>query len=256
VYACNIALQQQLDDFNSKLLAQDSEILNLQDQLKKCQVAQEFNCQPDLKADMIPPRHHCPPDADIALSPAQLSQPLLLPRDDVQVRENHLRRLHNKYDQLQHSFDQVITSSSELLALHVTLIEQHLDLHARQQSCASALSSCQAKLLAADTQVQKTTTQLLETRSKYDTLTAQVTQEDPIARSIVAHGYRVFGSRTENEYIDHHLHALSDQLLVFRPHLRPSPRCWPPHLKPPTTRSGLGGGYYVKIQDPLQSPVG
>ena len=63
VYNRNIALQQQLDDLNSKMLAQDFEILNLQDQLKKCQVAQEFNRQQDLKADMIPPRHHCPPDS-------------------------------------------------------------------------------------------------------------------------------------------------------------------------------------------------
>ena len=78
VYDCNNALQQQLDEPNSKMLVQDSEILNLQDQLKKCQATQEFYRQQALKAD--PPRRGCPfvsSEADIALSPAQLYQLLM-----------------------------------------------------------------------------------------------------------------------------------------------------------------------------------
>jgi hypothetical protein len=71
VYDRNSALQQQLDDLNSKMLAQDSDILNLQDQLKKSQVAQEFYRHQALKADMVPLRRRCrfvSSDADNALT--------------------------------------------------------------------------------------------------------------------------------------------------------------------------------------------
>ncbi len=90
VYARNNVLQQQLHKLNSKLLVQDSEILNLQNQLQKCQAAQEFYSKQALKADMVPPRCQCPfvsSEADISLSPAQLYQHLLLARDDIKVRD-------------------------------------------------------------------------------------------------------------------------------------------------------------------------
>ena len=54
VYDCNNALQQQLEDLNSKLLGQDSDILNLEDPLKKCQTDQEFYRQQALTANMVP----------------------------------------------------------------------------------------------------------------------------------------------------------------------------------------------------------
>jgi hypothetical protein len=228
VYDRNNALQQQLDDLNSKLLSQDSEILNLQGQLKKCQAAQEFYRQQALQADMVPPRRRSrfvSPDADIALSPAELYQQLLLARDDIQFRDLTLERLQLKHTQLENSFEQVLTSSSELLALHVTLLEQHLGLTARQQGCASALSSCHYKLLAAGTQFQQPNSQLLETRAQHDKLAAQVTQEDPIVRYIVDDGFRLRAYRGYcPEYEDHHFHDLCDQLLVTRPHLRPKTR--------------------------------
>ena len=115
VYDHNIALQQQLDDLNSKMLAQDSEILNLQDQLKKSQVAQEFYRHQALKADMVPPRRRCrfvSSDADNALTPDQLYQQLLWARDDIQVRDRALERLQVQHTQLQASFEQVLTSSA------------------------------------------------------------------------------------------------------------------------------------------------
>ncbi len=116
--ARNTALQQQLDDLNSKLLAQDSEILSLQNQLKTSQAAQEFYHQQALKAAMVPPlrrsRLVSPPD-DIALSPNQLYQQWLLARDDIQVRDRALARLQLKHNQLEHFFEEVLASSSELL---------------------------------------------------------------------------------------------------------------------------------------------
>ena len=169
MYDRNNALQQQLDDLNSKLLGQDSDIFSLQDQLKKCQADQEFYRQQALAVDMVPPRRRSrfvSPDADIALSSAQLYQQLLLARDDIQVRDKTLERLQHKHSELEHSFEQVLTTSSELLALHVTLLAQHLDLLARQQGCDSALSSCHAKILAADNQFQQTNAQFLETRAR------------------------------------------------------------------------------------------
>ena len=217
----NNALQHQLDDLNSKLLGQDSEILNLQAQLAKCQATKDFYQQQALQTDIVLPRRRCrfvSPAADTVLSPDQIYHQLLLARDDLQVRETALERLLNKHSQLETSFDQVLTSSSELLALHVTLLDQHIDLHARHQSCASALSSCQAKLLAAETQLQQTDSQLLETRATYTKLAAQVSQEDPIVRDITVYGFRM---RHYGGYSDDHLHELADILLRTRPHLRP-----------------------------------
>ena len=74
------------------------------------------------------------------------------------------------------------------------------------------------------TSSQQTSSTLQETSAKYDKLAAQIAQEDPVVRSIVAHGFRgfrydIYGS----EYADNRLHTLSNQLLVFRPHLKPQP---------------------------------
>ncbi len=86
--ASNIALQQQLDDSNAKLLSQsnvqNAEILKLQNQVKTsqvCQEAQEFYCQQALQADMVLPRCCCRlvlPEAAFDLSPNQIHQQLLL----------------------------------------------------------------------------------------------------------------------------------------------------------------------------------
>jgi hypothetical protein len=77
----NHILQNQLDDSNAKLLEQfnvhNAEILNLQEQLKKSQAAQDFYRRQALQADMVPPpRRYCfvPTDNDLALSPAQIYQ--------------------------------------------------------------------------------------------------------------------------------------------------------------------------------------
>ncbi len=220
----NNALQHQLDDLNSKLLGQDSKILNLQAQLAKCQATKDFYRQQVLQTDMSPPRRRyrfVSPDTAVALSSDQLFHHLFLARDDIQVRDDTLARLQNTHSELQNSFEQVLTSSSQLLALHVTLLEQHFQLQARQQSCASALSSCQATLLAAETQFQQTDSQLLETRATYNKLAAQVSQEDPIVRDIVVYCFRL---RHYGGYCDDNLHELADTLLRTRPHLRPKSR--------------------------------
>ena len=179
---------QQLNELNSKMRVQDSDILNLLDQLKKCQAAQDFYRQQALKADKVTPCSRCPfvsSAADIALSPAQHHQYLLLASDDIQVRNNTLDRLHLKHTHLQNSFEQVLTSSSELLALHVSLLEHHLDLYARQQECDSSFSLCQTKLLAADIRFKQTESQLLKQRAWYDNIVSQVTYEDLILKRIV-----------------------------------------------------------------------
>ena len=96
----NNALQHQLDDLNSKFLGQDSEILNLQDQLAKCQATKDFYRQQVLQTDMSPPRRRyrfVSPDTAVALSSDQLFHHLLLARDDIQVRDATLARLQNKH---------------------------------------------------------------------------------------------------------------------------------------------------------------
>ena len=220
--ARNTALQQQLDELNSKLLAQDSEILSLQNQLKTSQAAQEFYNQQALKADMVSPirrsRLVSPPD-ELALSPDQLYQQWLLARDDIQIRDRALARLQFKHNQLDHLFEEVLSSSSETLALHVTLLEQHIGQHARQQSCASALSSCQAKFLAAEIQSRQTNADLLELRAQYDKLVAQVSRDDPLVTSLLARA-----SHYSCAYSDSNMEALIEKLLATRPHLRPQSR--------------------------------
>ena len=228
----NTALQKQLDDANSKFIAQDAEILQLQDLLKKSQEQSEFYRQQAVQADLVTPRRRCrivSSDADNVLTPDELYQQLLWARDDIQVRDRALARLKVQHTELQASFEQVLTSSSALLTLHVTLLEHHLQLQARLKVSASAAThyrnqflEYQTKLDAQLTSSQQTSSQLQETSAKYDKLAAQVTQEDPIVRSIVDHGFRK-SPYTYPAYADSHLRNLSDQLLVFRPHLKPRP---------------------------------
>jgi hypothetical protein len=109
-----------------QFIVQNAENLNLQEQLKKSQAAQEFYHHQALQADMDPPRHRyrfVPTDSDLALSPAQIYQQLLLARDDIQVRDRALERLQLKLTQLDSSFQQLLTSSSELISLHVTMLK-------------------------------------------------------------------------------------------------------------------------------------
>jgi hypothetical protein len=115
----NLALQQQLDDSNSKLLdqfnAQNAEILKLQDQLKTSKAAQDLYRHQALQACMIPPRRRCRfilPNAD-DLSPDQIYQQLLLARDDIHVRDRALARLQLQQTALECSLQQILTSSSD-----------------------------------------------------------------------------------------------------------------------------------------------
>jgi hypothetical protein len=104
----NTALQKQLDDANSKFIAQDAEILHLQDQLKKGRETAEFYRQQAVHADVVPPRRHCrfvPSADDKALTPDQLYQQLLLARDDIQIRDRALARFQVQHTQLQQSLD-------------------------------------------------------------------------------------------------------------------------------------------------------
>ena len=163
--ARNIVLQKQLDEVNAKVLAQDAELVHLQDQLKKCRETAEFYRQQAVHADVVPPSRRCRLIScvdDTALTPDQLYQQLLLARDDIQVRDSALDRFQLQHTQLQASFEQVLTSSSELLALHLTLLEQHLQLHSRLQECTSDLSTCQVEFLVTDTTSKQTNAQLLD----------------------------------------------------------------------------------------------
>ena len=92
--------------------------------------------------------------------------------------------------------EQEPASSSELLATHATLLKQRLQLQARLKDSASAVRHYRNQFLEHSTRLESQLTssqqyisQLLETRAKYDKpeLAAQVTQEDPMLRSIVAH---------------------------------------------------------------------
>ena len=228
--ARNTALQTQLDDINSKVIAQAADILQLQDLLKTSQEKTEFYRRQAAQADLVPPRRRCrlvSSDADNALSPDELYQQLLWARDDIQVRDRVLERLQVQHTQLQASFEQVLTSSSELLALHVTLLEQNLLLQVRLKVSASAVTHYRNQFLEYRTttteQLATSQAQLQELQAKYDQLAAQVTQEDPLVQSIVAHGFRKFQCNAwgYSDYADSRLHTLSDQLLVFRPHLKP-----------------------------------
>ena len=235
----NIVLQQQLDDANAKLLAQfevqNAEILKLEDQLKKRQAVSEFFREQATKAGVVPSqrRSRSISSDDEHLTQAQLLQQLSLARTDIQVRDFALEQLQSQNTELKSSIDQVLTSSSETLSLHVSLLEQHLQLQARLEVSSSAVSHYRNQHLEYRTttaaQFSTCQAQLLETRTKYDKLTAQVTKEDPIVRSIIAHGFRRaqaysgYSFHHGPAYVDSQLQTLSDQLLVSRPHLRPQP---------------------------------
>jgi hypothetical protein len=237
-----IVLQQQLDDANAKLLAQfevqNAEILKLEDQLKKSQAVSDFYREQAVKAGVVPSlrRSHSISSDNDHLTKEQLLLQLSLASTDLQVRDFALEQLQLQNTAVKSSLDQVLTSSSELLTLHVTLLEQHLQLQARLKVSTSAVTHYRNQFLEysnkLDAQLllsQQTSFQLQETGTKYDKLLAQVTKEDPILRSIVAHGFRAQNyhqlgySHYGPEYIDKHLHTLSGQLLVFRPDLRPQP---------------------------------
>ena len=101
--ARNTALQTQLDDINSKVIAQAADILQLQDLLKTSQEKTEFYRRQAAQADLVPPRRRCrlvSSDADNALSPDELYQQLLWARDDIQVRDSVLERLTVQHTQL------------------------------------------------------------------------------------------------------------------------------------------------------------
>ena len=179
---CNMTLQQQLDDSNAKLLeqfnVQNAEILNLQEQLKKSQAAQDFYRRQALQADMVPPRRRyrfVPTDNDLALSPAEIYQHLLLARDDIQVRDRALERLQLKLTQLESSFQQILTSSSEIISLDLTMLEQTM----------TQFSACASKLLVADAHFKQLDGQLHQLHSEHNQLVAQVTQDDSILRDII-----------------------------------------------------------------------
>ena len=230
--ARNSALRTQLDDINSKVIAQAAEILQLQDLLKTSQEKSEFYRQHAVQADLVTPRRRCrlvSSDADNVLTPDELYQQFLWARDDIQVRDRTLARLQAQHTQLKASFEQVLTSSSELLALHVTLLEQHLQLQARLKVSASAVTHYRNQFLEYRTKLDAQLTssqQLQETRAKYDQLTDQTSKEDSILKPLIekvlpapdfyrdAYGY---GSTIRLDS----LHQFLEPLFKCRPHLRP-----------------------------------
>ncbi len=178
-------MQQQLDDSNAKLLeqfnVQNAEILNLQEQLKKSQAPQDFFRWQALQADMVPPRRRyrfVPTDSDLALSPAEIYQHLLLARDDIQIRDRALERLQLKLTQLESSFQQILTSSSEIISLYLTMLEQSVQ-------TMTQFSACACKLLVADAHSKQLDGQLQQLHSEHAQLVAQVTQDDSILRDII-----------------------------------------------------------------------
>jgi hypothetical protein len=215
----NHILQQQLDDSNAKLLeqfnVQNAEILNLQEQLKKSQAAQDFYCRQALQADMVPPRRRyrfVPTDNDLALSAAEIYHHLLLARDDIQVRDRALERLQLKLTQLESSFQQILTSSSEIISPHLTMLEQSVQTMPQFSACAS-------KLLVADAHSKQLDGQLHQLHSEHNQLVVQVTQDDSILRDIIPRLEPYLNIYRTN--VDSTLHTLIDQLLRQRPHLRP-----------------------------------
>ncbi len=121
-HACNTALQRQLDDVNSKIIAQDAEILKLQDSdwFHKCRETIEFYRKQAEQANLVPPRRRhrfVSSDADNALTPDQLYQQLLLARDDIQVRDCALERLQLRQTHLESSLEQIQRFSLRLRSI-------------------------------------------------------------------------------------------------------------------------------------------
>ncbi len=93
----NTVLEQQLDDINSKFLAQfvvqNADTLTLQDELKKCQEKQDIYCQQAEKAQMVPSHRRLllvSADSDTALLPAQLYQQVLWDHNDLNNRYSEI----------------------------------------------------------------------------------------------------------------------------------------------------------------------
>ena len=249
----NHALQQQLDEANSKLITQfdvqNAEILKLQDELSVSREKQDFYRRQAEKADLVPPfrrRRLVPTDSDNALTSDQLFQQVLWDRDDLKNRDSEISRLQDLHLQYEAVIDQLLLSTSTWLDRHEELCNVNLAMRVRQKVSDSAvahyrnqLSECKAQTVEckaqaleckaqADHETQallQSNTLLQELRAKFEKLAAQVAQEDPIVQSIVDHGFRItwLGSY-HRDYNDHHLHSLSEQLLATRHHLRPKTR--------------------------------
>lgn len=222
----NTALQKQLDDANSKFIAQDAEILQVQDLLKKSQEKSEFYRQQAVQADLVTPRRRCrivSSDADNVLTPDELYPQLLWARDDIQVRDRALARLKVQHTELQASFEQVLTSSSALLTLHVTLLEHHLHLQARLKVSASAVTHYRNQFLEYRTttaeQLSLSQAQLQELQAKSDQLAASVPQDDSVLKALISEIIPYANSAFLDP--DRHLRRFIGQLLLLRPNLRP-----------------------------------
>ena len=95
----SVAVQQQLDEVNAKLLAQfevqNAEIIKLQDDLATSKFKVEYYQQEAEKARLIPitRKRVVAPAADLALSTEQLYQQVLRGRDDIAQRDDVIQRL-------------------------------------------------------------------------------------------------------------------------------------------------------------------
>ena len=194
-----IVLQQQLDDANTKLLAQfevqNAEILKIADQLKTTQAGSDFYRAKAIQAGVVPSiRRSRPISSDNEpLTQEQQSQQLSLAYTDIQVRDFALEQLQLQSTLLKISIDQVLTSSAETLSLHVSLLEQHMQLQARLKVCSSAVQHYRNQYLeyrhATDDQLSTCTAQLQELQeiqAKYDKLAAQVSTEDPLIQDLTS----------------------------------------------------------------------
>jgi hypothetical protein len=224
-----IVLQQQLDDANATLLAQfevqNAEILKLEDQLKKSQAVSDFHREQAMKAGAVPSLRcsRSISSDDEHLTQEQLLLQLSLARTDIQVRDFALEQLQLQNTELKSSLDQVLTSSSATLSLHVSLLEQHLQLQARLKVSSSAVTHYRNQYLeyraTTDNQFSTCTAQLQELQAKYDNLTAQVSEEDPILKELaelddaycIHYDTYEYGSR----------HYYKDDLRKLRPYLWP-----------------------------------
>jgi hypothetical protein len=179
------------------------------------------------------------------------------------------------------SSEHVLTSSPELLALHVTLLEQHLQLQARLTASASGVTHYRNKFLECRTNLDSqltssklTSSKLQETSAKYDKLSAQIAlRKIPFKLLALSLLTDSVDSATTSLTVAS-IHSATNCLFsvpILGPRLaaslchrgeifmvssaQPFPdRSTSNHLRP--VRVWGGGGYYVKIQDPLQSLVG
>ena len=119
----SVAVQQQLDEVNAKLLAQfevqNVEIIKLQDELATSKFKVEYYQQEAEKARVLPisRKRVVIPAADLLLSTDQLHQQVLLDRDTLAQQEAEIQRLRL----------QVLDVSADLLELNISTYEQQLD---------------------------------------------------------------------------------------------------------------------------------